>query len=65
MWDVCSYVQRIHQSPLPFEVKAFNPARGFGFITCDSLAQQGYGDVFVHQKHIGEYQATLVPCKIS
>jgi len=37
-------------------VKTFNASRGFGFITCDTLAQQGYPDVFVHQKHIGEHQ---------
>ena len=42
---------------MPAEVKTFNAARGFGFITCETLAQQGYGDVFVHQKHIGEHQA--------
>jgi len=37
-------------------VKLFNPQKGYGFLTCQSLIEQGYGDVFVHQKHIHEYQ---------
>ena len=49
---------RLYQiDKLSAEVKTFNPQRGFGFITCEGLAAQGYGDVFVHQKHIGDYQA--------
>lgn len=37
-------------------IKNFNPAKGFGFITCEALINQGYSDVFVHQKNIGLFQ---------
>eukprot|EP00440_Ansanella_granifera_P058292 gb/GFBE01063183.1/.p1 GENE.gb/GFBE01063183.1/~~gb/GFBE01063183.1/.p1 ORF type:complete len:399 (+),score=103.45 gb/GFBE01063183.1/:1-1197(+) len=38
-------------------VKNFNQQKGYGFIHCPQLVEQGYGDVFVHQKNIHDYQA--------
>eukprot|EP00435_Cladocopium_sp_Y103_P045926 s1441_g13.t1 len=39
------------------KIKNFNQEKGFGFIVCDALATQGFqGDVFLHQKHKGEFK---------
>jgi len=38
-------------------IKSYNPDKGFGFIACDALKEEHKGDVFLSQKHVGEFQA--------
>merc|ERR1712118_456232 len=38
-------------------IKSYNPDKGFGFIACDALKEEHKDDVFLSQKHIGEFQA--------
>jgi len=37
-------------------IKTYNVDKGFGFIACDALKEQFEGDVYLHQKHVGEFQ---------
>jgi len=37
-------------------IKSYNPEKGFGFIACDTLKGEYEGDVFLSQKHVGDYQ---------
>lgn len=37
-------------------IKSYNPEKGFGFIACDTLKAEYDGDVFLSQKHVGDFQ---------
>lgn len=37
-------------------IKSYNPEKGFGFIACDPLRAEYDGDVFLSQKHVGDFQ---------
>lgn len=38
-------------------IKSYNSDKGFGFIACDALKEEHKGDVFLSQKHVGDFQA--------
>merc|ERR1712086_189868 len=37
-------------------IKSYNPEKCFGFIACDTLRAEYDGDVFLSQKHVGDFQ---------
>ena len=37
-------------------IKNYNIEKGFGFVTCKALSGKGQGDVYLHKKHIREFQ---------
>jgi len=37
-------------------IKSYNPEKGFGFIACDALKERHNGDVYLHQRHVCEFQ---------
>mmetsp|Transcript_37783 Transcript_37783/g.87449 ORF Transcript_37783/g.87449 Transcript_37783/m.87449 type:complete len:392 (-) Transcript_37783:72-1247(-) len=37
-------------------VKSYNAEKGFGFIVCDALRNQHDGDVYLHNRHIGDFK---------
>jgi len=37
-------------------IKSYNPEKGFGFIACDALKERHNGDVYLHQRHVTDFQ---------
>jgi len=37
-------------------VKSYNAEKGFGFIVCDALRNQHDGDVYLHNRHVGDFK---------
>eukprot|EP00931_Biecheleriopsis_adriatica_P026109 TRINITY_DN1590_c0_g2_i2.p1 TRINITY_DN1590_c0_g2~~TRINITY_DN1590_c0_g2_i2.p1 ORF type:complete len:442 (+),score=104.25 TRINITY_DN1590_c0_g2_i2:175-1326(+) len=37
-------------------IKSYNPVKGFGFIACDALKEAYNGDVYLHNRYVGDYK---------